>query len=373
MSTILGLSYNNCPCLYVKGAIDLMTNEEKGIYSSVNAGILDFLKSRENVGTFKQIANADGKLANALEPGAVYVEYYPQQCADIIDTPIDRCSLPTSTNVHTGKKVAKHIADIKVTWSFAINNEATRDKCFGFEEIKNDLIGANKYRVMREVERKLQLAIEPTIAGYKNQISPITSCTNPLPINVIQPSQTLLNPMSLDPASLNLMKQQFTKKKINRPIHYFTSPEGLLATAMANMPLATFNSFGGYDLTKVNPMVHISDDLSDNLSTCAVGDKILAIPTETYQLIQWNAFVGAYEVPFGTRGFFEHTTMDLWGLKWDVQMSREQCLDVFKFEANLGVINNVPSDLGCYDQNALMFLAGCNQNDCSTLIDCQNA
>ena len=99
----------------------------------------------------------------------------------------------------------------------------------------------------------------------------------------------------------------------------------------------------------------------------------MALPEYTYQLIQWNAFVGEYEVPFNQRGFFEKTTMDLWGIKWDVFMNRSVCDDVFVFEANLGVISTIPSDMACNDQNALLFLAGCGENDCATNVDCQEA
>ena len=52
MPSVIGLPYNNCPCLYVKGAIDLMNPEDKGIYSETNAGITQFLKSTANTKGF---------------------------------------------------------------------------------------------------------------------------------------------------------------------------------------------------------------------------------------------------------------------------------------------------------------------------------
>ena len=367
MPSVIGLPYNNCPCLYVKGAIDLMNPEDKGIYSETNAGITQFLKSTANTKGFKQV-DLKGKLANPLEKGAVYAEYYPQDCTPITDPALAYCTWPTSSNAHVGKKTVKHYTDIRVTWSFTINNESTRDKCFGYEEIQKDLIQANKGRVLKDIETKIQASIESTIGGYKNQISPITSCTNPLLLNVINDKTNMLNP-----SVFGQMKMQFAKKKINRPIHYFADESSFLTMALANQPQASFNSFGGYDLSKVNPLFSVSDDLSTNLSTCAVGDKILALPEYTYQLIQWNAFVGEYEVPFNQRGFFEKTTMDLWGIKWDVFMNRSVCDDVFVFEANLGVISTIPSDMACNDQNALLFLAGCGENDCATNVDCQEA
>ena len=54
-------------------------------------------------------------------------------------------------------------------------------------------------------------------------------------------------------------------------------------------------------------------------------------------------------------------------------MNRSVCDDVFVFEANLGVISTIPSDMACNDQNALLFLAGCGENDCATNVDCQEA
>lgn len=366
MATI-AVPYNNCPCLYVKGSIDLMNPADKGLYSETNAGILQFLTSQANKGSFKQV-DMKGKLANPLEKGAVYSEYYPQDCTPITDPELAYCTLPSSSNAHLGKSTVKHYTDIRVTWSFVINNEATRDKCFGYEEIQKDLIQANKARVLKDIETKIQQSLEATIGGYKNQISPITSCTNPLLINVIDPTTNMLNP-----SAFGQMKMQFSKKKVSRPVHYFADESSYLTLALANQPQASFNSFGGYDLTKVNPLFSVSDNLSDTLSTCAVGDKILGIPQYTYQLIQWNAFVGDYEVPFNQRGFFEKTTMDLWGIKWDVFMNRDICDDVFVFEANLGVICTIPEDMACDDQKALMFLAGCGTSDCATLADCKNA
>ena len=367
MSTVTGLSYNNCPCLYIKATIDLMNPEEKGLYSTVNAGVFDFLVSAQNKGSFKQLKST-GKVANVLEKGAVYVEYYSQNCTPPTAGALNYCTLPTSVNTHGGKKTAKHFADVRVTWSFTINNETTRDKCYGFEEMKRDLIMANKFAVLSEIERKVQLEIEKYISGYKNQISPITSCTNPLTLPIINPKTGMLNP-----SVFGSMKQQFSKKKVNKPIHYFADESSFLTQTMSAMPHAVANSYGGFDLSKINPNFHLADDLSDNLSTCSVGDKILAIPQGQYQLINWNAFVDEYEVPFGQRGFFEKTTMDLWGIKWDVFMNRDTCNDVFVFESNFGVIQTSPDDLACNDSNALLFLAGCGETDCNTFIDCQNA
>ena len=366
MATITGLTYNNCPCLFVKGAVDQMTIEDKGLYSTTNAGLTAFLLSAQNKKGFTQLKNPAGKLANPLEKGAVYAEYYPQDCTPITDAAMEYCTLPTSSNVHQGKKTMKHYADIRVTWSYAINTESTRDECFGFAEIQRDLILANKDRVLKDIETKIQKAI--TIGGYKNQISPITSYTNPLTLNVVQPTTGLLNP-----AAFSLMKQQFSKKKIQRPIHYFADESSLLTLTMSQMPLSVINTYGGYDLSKINPNFRVADDLSTNLNLSAVGDKILAIPEYTYQLIQWNAFEGEYEVPYNTRGHFEKTTMDLWGIKWDVFMNRTVCDDVYQFEANLGVICTVPEDMACNDQKALLFLAGCGDTDCASIEDCQNA
>lgn len=367
MSTVTGLSYNNCPCLYIKATIDLMNPEEKGLYSTVNAGVFDFLVSTQNKGSFKQLKST-GKVANILEKGAVYVEYYSQDCTPTVTPALNYCTLPTSANTHSGKKTAKHFADIRVTWSFTINNESTRDKCYGPEEMKRDLILANKYAVLQEIETKVQKAIEDYISGYKNQISPITSCTNPLVLNVINPTTGMLNP-----SVFGQMKQQFSKKKVNKPIHYFADEASLLTLTMNAMPHAVANTNGGFDVSKINPNFHVADNLSDNLSTCLAGDKILAVPQGQYQVINWNAFVDEYEVPFGQRGFFEKTTMDLWGMKWDVFMSRDTCNDVFVFESNFGVIQTAPDDLACLDQNALMFIAGCGDVDCASLQDCVEA
>ena len=367
MASVLGLSYNNCPCLYMKGAIDLMNPEDKGIYSGTNAGVFNFLTSSANRRGFSQV-DMQGKVADPLEKGAVYSEYYPQDCAIIEEPALEYCKLPSSPNEHGGKKTVKHYTDIRVTWSYKINNESTRDKCFGYEEIQNDLIQAKKAMVLKDIEAKIQKSIEGTIGGYKNQISPITSCTNPLLIKVINEKTNMLNPFAF-----GQMKMQFSKKKVNRPIHYFADESSFLTLALGSQSQTSPNSFGGYDLSKFNPLFSVADDLSANLSTCAAGDKILAIPEYTYQLIQWNAFVGKYEMPFGQRGFFEKTTIDLWGIKWDTFMTRDVCVDTFVFEANLGVICTIPEDMACNDQKALMFLAGCGDNDCATNVDCQNA
>lgn len=47
---------------------------------------------------------------------------------------------------------------------------------------------------------------------------------------------------------------------------------------MNAMPHAVANTNGGFDVSKINPNFHVADNLSDNLSTCLAGDKILAVP-----------------------------------------------------------------------------------------------
>lgn len=364
----ISASYNNCPCLYIQEGISIIEKENK-IYSNSQNATFDFIRSNENVSQipFKIIKNTDGKYANSSEPGAFSVEYYEEECTPPVSTAMDACNPATSGKKHNGRKIEKYWADQFVNFKIEINRDTDdRDKCYSIEDIKRDLFSSLKYQILAQIEQKILTLIAPTIGGYKNQISPINSLTNPKVIN-------MLNPGNGKHYGINLMNMMFKAKKINQKIKYIIESGGQSELFLENKISSVNNNFVGQDINKLMFDAVVSDQLGSTAPfSTDLGENIIGIPYGQYAIVEYNRFAGKYEELLGEGApGIEKTTMSLWGLNWDVLFKRDTCVDIMEFQYNFG-LGHVPK-IACNDKLALNFIAGCGDDNCSSIQDCLSA
>ena len=350
------------PCLHLQQILDKLEPETR---VRQETPVVDFLLSQQNVaasGVTIPLNQFNGKYADANKKGLVKFTYFKEVStleSDAIKD--DWCAAVTSTNGDADEQTDEIYTDLGVNFDIVLDYDGQHDVCYNVEKVKSILIDARKRVKLKELEKVVTQSLTQSAGAYAGQLVG-NSLSNPYSINVVNDFS------QLNPAAINAMQNEFYKKEFSGDVKWFGDAAGYLAAGISNKQFGAPNTFQGTDATKL--AIDFAGVFGFNQYTgfAAGADHVLGIPYGSYRLIEYFDNQGDYNQ--GKSGFLPgrtsyRTIMELWGMEWDVKVTRTDCKDHFFFQKRMGVL---PVPTGAYfDKLALHFAAGCGAFNCESL------
>lgn len=365
----MAVAYSNTPCLHLQIAVEQATQESG--YQVSDFGISDFLHSQENKSKglvtaqqLNQLVDTQGRYLSSDAKGKFAVSYRKQKCEKPAFTATGDCATLTAGTGEDVPDMDEFTASKTIGFKVTVKHSEYRDKCYTSDMAKERIIEQYRDVVLAEFEEYYIQQIAANIGKYHSQAGGTpNSGDTPASATIINDGGTF------NPAVVSLLKSAFKRKKIKNLIKFFGDTGGMIAQGLDALDFTIGNMQNGTDASKLSAkMFGVSDQLNtvlDDEFPTATGDHILGIPFGAYQVFEWFSYVGRFEKLFGQNGLpFEQKTMPLFGMKWDVNMERTKCDDIFEFTKTLGVYTQPL--VACEDNLALNFLALCGAPNCTS-------
>lgn len=367
--------YSNTPCLDLALAID--TAQAQSAYQLGQYDLQDFIKSEENRNSglvkavqIDRLIDTGGKYLSPSEKGKFKVYAKKQICTPQTFTESPECSALVAGTTEPEPVGEDFYASEKIGFTFTVNHEEYKDKCYTADMAKERFLGEYKDQALSQIENFIISEIAKKIGKYNSQLGGVpNSGDTPVSANILNDYGTM------NAQIFTALKLAFRRKKIQNKIKFFGDVSGVIASVVEGFAFASANQ-NGTDITKLNGVNNfgLSERLNEALDLAfptATGDHILGVPYGSYQLIEYfNYDSEGSRVKYGTRGFFEKTTIDAFGWKWDVHMERNKCIDIFEFKKQIGLYSQPV--IACADNLALNFLGGCGTADCTSMSALRN-
>ncbi len=349
------------PCLELQQILDKLDSSTR---VRTETPVIDFLMSQKNVdasGITIPLDQFNGKYADSNKKGLVKFTYFKEVCSDASGSiKEDWCAAITSTNGDVDEQTDEFYTDLGVNFDIVLDYDGQHDVCYNVDKVKAILIDARKRVKLKELEKVVTQSLTTTLGKYSGQ-SVGNSLSNPYVINVVNDFS------QLNPAAITAMQNEFYKKEFSGDVKWFGDVAGYLATGINNKAYSAPTA-AGTDASKLS-MDFAGVFGFNNYSGFAAGaDHVVGIPYGSYRLMEYFYNQGDYNQ--GKQGFLPgrtsyRTVMELWGMEWDVKVTRTDCKDHFFFQKRMGVLP-VPNGL-CVDKLGLHFAAGCGAFNCEAL------